>query len=216
MELLTPQRKERLLHHINFRTRHLSVVIENIFQPHNTSAVIRSCDCFGVQDLHVIECRNIYKVNPDIVLGANRWINIHKQPNGENATSDCLKNLKNLGYKIVTTSPHIDSYTPETLPLDQKIALVFGAEVEGVTAEAQDMADYTLQIPMVGFTESLNISVSAAICMYRLSERIRNSDLDWRLSEREKTEILISWAKTNLRKAETIERAYFAGLNKAQ
>ncbi|MEI6576931.1 MAG: RNA methyltransferase [Bacteroidota bacterium] len=215
LELLTPRRKELLLEKIAHRTRYLSVVVENIFQPHNTSAVIRSCDCFGVQDLHVIENKNTYKVNPDIVLGANRWINISQYPNAEDTTRQCILGLKNKGYKIVATTPHLDSFTPETLPVDHKIALVFGAEVEGISRDVSELADYSLRIPMVGFTESLNISVSAAICLYSMSQRIRNDEINWRLDAREQAEVLIKWAKINLRRPEIIENAYFSDRNKA-
>jgi len=214
LQLLTDARKQRLLDHIRFRTRHLTMVVENVYQPHNASAVIRSCDCFGIQDLHIIENKNPYRINPDIVLGANRWVDVHKYPDGPLATKDCLEGLKSAGYKIVATTPHLDSYTPEDLPLGEKVALVFGAELEGISPEVNLHADYFLRIPMVGFTESLNVSVSAAICLYTLATRLRNSDLNWQLSPHEHAEILIQWAKVNLNKPEVIEKSYFSGLNK--
>lgn len=214
LTLLTEQRKQRLLDHIRYRTRHLTVVIENLYQPHNASAVIRSCDCFGIQDLHIIENKNPYRVNPNIVLGSNRWINIEKHPNGPLTTKHCLDGLKMYGYKIVATTPHIDSYTPENLPLDDKIALVLGAELEGISQEVNNNADYFLRIPMVGFTESLNVSVSAAICLYTLSNRLRSSAINWQLSPREQALTLIQWAKTNLNKPDIIERTFFGSNDK--
>lgn len=214
LTLLTEPRKQRLLDHIRHRTRHLTVVIENIYQPHNASAIIRSCDCFGIQDLHIIENKNPYRVNPNVVLGSNRWINIIIHPSAPLTTNKCLEGLKKDGYKIVATTPHIDSFTPESLPIDDKIALVLGAELEGISPEVNNNADYFLRIPMVGFTESLNVSVSAAICLYTISNRLRNSTVKWQLSPREQALTLIQWAKVNLNKPDIIEKSFFAGFDK--
>lgn len=198
------------------RTRYLTIVLEDIYQPHNASAVLRSCDCFGIQDVHIIENRYRYEVNPDVALGSSNWLSLYKYGSDADNTGSCLASLKRSGYRIVATSPHEDDFTPETLPLDQKTALVFGTELEGLTGNAKDMADAFVRIPMYGFTESLNISVSAALLLFTLSERLRRSDADWHLSEAERTEIMLQWARSTLKKADAIEREFFRKIEKGE
>lgn len=190
------------------RTRHLTIILEDIYQPHNASAVLRSCDCFGIQDVHIIENMNKYEVNPDVALGSAKWLSLMKYNTETNNTTTCLVSLKNKGYKIVATSPHKDNFTPETLPLDPKVALVFGTELAGLTDDAMELADAYVRIPMCGFTESLNISVSAALLLFTLSERLRKSNVNWRLSEEEKIEIMLQWARSVVKKSDAIEREF--------
>lgn len=207
-EFVTESRNQRFNEIINYRTRYCTVVLENIFQSHNISAVLRSCECFGIQDVHVIENENTFKTHPDIALGSDKWIHIRKYKS-VNATTKCLSDLKKSGYKIVATSPHIESYDLETLPLDKKVALVFGTEMEGITPAVDALTDYYVKIPMVGFTESLNISVSAGVCLYAVSERIRKSDIKWQLTEPERIDILINWMKKTIKKPEILEKNFF-------
>jgi tRNA (guanosine-2'-O-)-methyltransferase len=190
------------------RTRHLTIILEDIYQPHNASAVLRSCDCFGIQDVHIIENMNKYEVNPDVALGSAKWLSLMKYNTETNNTNSCLISLKNKGYKIVATSPHKDDFTPETLNLDQKVALVFGTELAGLTDNAMELADEYVRIPMYGFTESLNISVSAALLLFALSERLRKSNVNWRLSEEEKIEIMLQWARSVIKKSDVMEREF--------
>jgi len=201
---------------IQYRSRHLTIVLEDIYQPHNASAVLRTCDCFGIQDVHIIENMNIYEVNPDVALGSSKWLSLIKYNKETNNTSSCLNSLKNKGYKIVATSPHKDDFTPETLPLEQKTALVFGTELEGLTDNAKEMADAYVRIPMYGFTESLNISVSAALLLFTLSERLRKSAIEWHLSEEEKTNIMLQWARNVVKRSETVEREFFRKIEKGE
>jgi tRNA (guanosine-2'-O-)-methyltransferase len=190
------------------RTRHITVVLEDIFQPHNASAVLRTCDCFGIQDVHIIENNNIYEVNPDVALGSSKWLSLYKYPPAENNTRNCLQQLKDAGYHLIATSPHKKDHTPEDLPLDQKIALVFGTELEGLTSDVIEMADGFVKIPMYGFTESLNISVSAALLVRTITERLRNSKIPWQLSETESLDIRIAWAKNVVKKADLLEKEF--------
>ncbi|MFH1160637.1 MAG: RNA methyltransferase [bacterium] len=183
------------------RTRYITVVLEDIFQPHNASAVLRSCDCFGIQDVHIIENRYRYEVNPNVALGSVKWLNLLKYGSSAHNTATCLTHLKENEYCIVATSPHKDDFTPATFPLDQKFALLFGTEKEGLTEEALGMADRFIKIPMFGFTESLNISVSAAIFLHALTNRLHRSDLHWQLSEEEQTEVLLRWASATVKKS---------------
>jgi tRNA (guanosine-2'-O-)-methyltransferase len=201
---------------IQYRSRHLTIVLEDIFQPHNASAVLRSCDCFGIQDVHIIENMNKYEVNPDVALGSSKWLSLIKYNKEINNTSSCLSSLKKQGYKIVATSPHKDDFTPESLPLDKKTALVFGTELEGLTDNAKEIADAYVRIPMYGFTESLNISVSAALLLFTLSERLRKSDINWQLSEEEKTDTLLQWARNVVKRSDAIEREFFRKIEKRE
>jgi tRNA (guanosine-2'-O-)-methyltransferase len=204
LPLISENKQNKFNEFIKSRTRYLTIVLEDIFQPHNASAVLRSCDCFGIQDVHIIENQNQYEVNPDVALGSAKWLTLKKYNQKENNTHDCLHALKNKGYRIVATTPHQDDFSPDALPLDQPTALLFGTELEGLTPEALKMADSFVRIPMVGFTESLNISVSAAILLYVLSGRIRQSDMPWQLPQEEILDIHIQWAASVVKKPELI------------
>jgi tRNA (guanosine-2'-O-)-methyltransferase len=194
------------------RTRHITIVLEDIYQPHNASAVLRSCDCFGIQDVHIIENENTYEVNPDVALGASKWLSLFKYNKEKNNTFNCLNTLKERGYRIVAATPHINDFAPDNLPIDTPFALVFGTELNGLTAEALAMADSFIRIPMYGFTESLNISVSAALLLYALTERLRKSGISWQLSEEEKTDIRLLWVKSVIKKADLIEKDFIKKL----
>jgi len=201
LEFISAERKKKFLHCIQYRTRYMTIVLEDLYQPHNASAVLRTCDCFGIQDVHIIENRNRYEVNPDVALGSSKWLSLKKY-NGTNFNSIiCLDELKTKGYRLIATTPHEKGYTPETLPLDKKFALVFGTELDGLSKAAMEQCEDWIQIPMVGFTESLNISVSAAIFIHSLSERLRNTSNDWPLSEQDKTDILLQWTLTTIKKS---------------
>lgn len=190
------------------RTRYLTVVVEDIYQPHNASAVVRSCDCFGIQEMHVIENKNSYKINPDVVLGASKWVDIVKHKNAINNTQHSLQALKDQGYKIIATTPHKDDIDLEDFNITDKTAILFGNEPDGLSEEALSMADGYLKVPMYGFTESLNISVCAAICLHHLTLQLRSSDLPWRLTEEEKTALKFQWAKSIIRKSELLEKDF--------
>jgi tRNA (guanosine-2'-O-)-methyltransferase len=159
----------------------------------------------GVQDIHVIENSYKFETHPDIVLGANKWLNIFQYNVPEaNNTLKAIENLRNEGYKIVATTPHKNDFSLEKLPIDSKIALFFGTEQTGLSEDVVEQADYFMQIPMYGFTESYNISVSAAISMYELMKRIRQSPVKWRLSEDERVDILLEWFTRSIRMSEQI------------
>ncbi len=211
-QFISENKKNLIETNILNRTKHLTVVLENIYQPHNASAVLRTCDCFGIQDVHIIENSNQYNVNPDVALGSSKWLNLIKYNKQENNTKDCLNALKNKGYKIVATSPHENDYNISDFPIDSKLALVFGTELQGLSEIALNMADSFVKIPMYGFTESFNISVSAAICLYQLSENLRNSNINWKLSEEEILDTKIDWVRSILKKPELIEEEYLTRL----
>lgn len=193
---------------IQYRTKHITVVLEDIFQSHNASAVLRSCDCFGIQDIHIIENRNAYNLNPDVELGSAKWLNLKKYNQHKNNTIDTFNFLRKEGYRIVATSPHRNDQLLEDLKVDQKIALVFGTELEGLSEIAMENADEFVQIPMYGFTESFNISVSAAIILANLTYKMRKSKIKWQLNDFEKAEVLVSWARSVVKDHALLERNY--------
>lgn len=193
------------------RTRFLTVVLEDIFQPHNASAVVRTCDCFGIQDIHVIENKNKYKVSEDVTLGSAQWVNILKHnKKGVDNTLECYRALKEKGYKIIATTPHTNDIALEDFQMDSKTALVFGSEQNGISEIAKEHADGFIKIPMVGFTESLNISVCAAICIHQLTIKMRELPSEvWQLSQEEKETIYLKWIKGVVRKADLLEKEFY-------
>jgi tRNA (guanosine-2'-O-)-methyltransferase len=206
----TENRLKRFEDVLQYRTRHLTVVLEDIYQPHNAAAVLRSCDCFGIQDVHVIENQNKFEANPDVELGSAKWITLYKHNSKQENTADCIASLKKKGYKIVVTSPHKNDCSIEELDITPKTALFFGTEMRGATPVAFEQADAFVKIPMVGFTESLNISVSAAVTLYTLVTRLKSSSVDWRLSEQEELEIRLQWLKNSIPKADLLEKDFLA------
>ena len=208
------ERRQNRLHEVlNERTRHMKIVLEDVYQAHNASAVLRSCDCFGIQDVHFIENRNRYKISEDVAMGASQWLSIYRHSVEEKNTKSCLQELKNKGYRIVATTPHKDDKTLQDLDINTPFALVFGTEIDGITEEAKEMADEFVKIPMYGFTESFNISVCAALCMYELSTRIRGEKINYKLTETEKEEIYLEWLKVSINKSELIVKEYLSKKN---
>lgn len=211
---ITERRRQKMLEVLNRRTRHLCVVLENIYQTQNASAVLRSCECFGIQDVHVIENQNPFDIHPDIALGADKWLSIHAHTGPGSASALCLNSLKQKGYRIVATSPHRDDCSLEQLDISQPLALVFGTELRGLSQEATALADAYLRIPMVGFTESFNISVAAGISLFHLSGRIRKEVPDWGLTQEEKQTLLLKWIKNSLKNPEQLIRHYLQSQTK--
>lgn len=212
MSFVTDERKKRFSDIIQYRTRHITVVIEDIYQSHNASAVLRTCDLTGIQDVHIIENKNEYEVNPEVALGSSKWLNLYKYNELENNTALAYQKLRDKGYKIVATTPHKDAKDLDSLPLDNKVALVFGTELTGLSNLAIESADEYLRIPMHGFTESYNISVSAALCLFTLTQRLRKSEVQWQLSKDDIDDILLTWSRNSVSRHETIERHFINNL----
>ncbi len=190
---------------LSYRTRYITVVLEDIYQPHNASAVLRTCDIFGIQDVHIIENRNKYTINPQVAVGAFKWLNLIKYNRLENNTLEAIKKLKSEGYRIVATTPHTNDTELSDFDLSKgKVALLFGSELPGLTDIALQNADEFLKIEMFGFTESFNISVSVAIILHHLVNKLHKSALNWQLTENEKQEILLQWLKKSVKKADEI------------
>lgn len=213
MEFLKPMvnenRLELLEKILKQRTRYITVVLEDIFQPHNASAVLRTCDCFGIQDVHIIENRNRYELNPEVELGAAQWLTLHRHNKEENNTKSTITELRQNGYRIVAATPHTrDGSVGDFELAHEKTAIMLGTEMQGLSKEALDMADEFIEIPMVGFTESLNISVSAAIILYDLNLKLRSSNLDWSLKDSEKEAIRLQWVRNSIKNIQVIERGF--------
>lgn len=205
---LTDERKAKMERILKERTRYLTLVLEDIFQPHNASAVLRTADALGIQDVHIVEKNNTYKVNPDVALGSAQWLSL-KTWRGEQGLGDCYRSLKARGYRVVATTPHTRARSLDELALeDGKIALVFGTELTGLSPEALQEADEYVYIPMHGFVESFNISVTAALCMHHLGHKLRSGSLDWRLSAGDYDEIWLSWLRASIKSAPALERRF--------
>ena len=203
--ILTDNRKERFLNVLNNRTNHFTIAVEDIFQMHNTSAVMRSCEVFGIQELNVIEQRYGKSIDKEIAMGAQKWVDI----NAFDSISGCVDSLKAKGYQIIATTPHENDCLLEDFDIYKPSALFFGTERDGLSEEILQKADGFLKIPMVGFTESLNISVSAAIIIQNLMNRLRNSDINWQLSEEEILKKRLQWARSSIKDIKRIEARYY-------
>ena len=187
------------------RTDYINVVIENLYKEHNASAVLRTCDCYGIKKLHVIENENEYKVNRDIALGAGKWVDIENHSVGTPPSLECIKKLKDKGYKIVATTPHTEDFDIYDLPIDAPIAFFFGTEFSGLSSEVLSQCDMKVKVPMYGFTESFNISVSAAILLSAIRKRLSDSEIKWKLSHDAQIKLKIAWCIKNLSRGKEIE-----------
>ncbi len=212
---ITESRKKAFDKVISLRTRYITVVLEDIFQTHNASAVIRTCDCFGIQDVHMIENRNRFTVNAEIALGAEKWLTLKTYRAQSHNTLSVIQSLKKEGYRIIATTPHKKSITLNDVDLNAgKIALLFGTELNGLSEEALLNADEYLKVPMYGFTESLNISVTVAIIIHTLIERLRTSGINWKLTDDERNEIMLAWLKRSVKNSDLIEKQYLVKRHK--
>ena len=201
---LTENRKEGFLRVLKNRTKHFTVAMEDVFQLHNTSAVMRSCEVFGIQELNVIEQKFGKSIDKEIAMGAEKWVDINRF----SSIQDCITNLKGKGYQIIATTPHNDSCLLHEFDITKPSALFFGTERDGLSEEVMQQADGFLKIPMVGYTESLNISVSAAIIIQDVTNRLRQSDIHWQLTDEEVLEKRLDWTRKSIKDIEFIEKKF--------
>ena len=191
------------------RTRFITVVLEDIYQPQNASAVLRTCDCFGIQDVHIIENKNVFELNKDVVLGSAQWLTLYNYNKKEDNSAHAIENLKKKGYKIVATSPHADDNLLSDFNIQSgKTAFVFGTEKSGISETVKEMADEFVKVPMFGFTESFNISVSAALILHSTTEKLRNSKTHYGLTENEKADLLLQWLRNTIKKVSLLEKKF--------
>ena len=202
-QFLTDERREVLRRTVSQRTHYMRILTENTFHPQNASAIMRHCDAFGIQQIHTVEDRCKFDPSVNIVRGTQKWVDVEHHA----STAEALAALKAEGYRIVATTPHRCSATPETFDVTKgKFALVFGTEHAGISEEVIAAADDFLMIPMCGMVESLNVSASAAILIYMLSERVRQSVDGWQLTDSESLKLLTRWTISSVKDFEGILR----------
>lgn len=211
-QFITDHKRDFMERVLSMRTRYVTMVLEDIYQSQNTSAVIRTCECMGLQDVHVIEMQSAWTTNKLVLKGSNKWLDIirYKEKKSNN-TEACFTSLRSKGYRIAVTDP-AGGVSIEEMPLDKPVAIVMGNERHGSSPYALANADLSVTIPMTGFTESMNISVSAAICLHTTLSRLRRSDLAWSLTEGEKESLRLQWYKKAVRNAEVIEREFLRSI----
>lgn len=161
---MTPERKQKLISVVNKRQNDITVVLENVFDPHNISAVMRTCDAVGVQDVYVLNTKipKHKKWGAKSSSSAAKWLTIHQYENAE----ECFSSLRKHYSTILTTHLSTDAVSLHEIDLTKSIALVFGNEHEGVSEEIKKLADGNFIIPQVGIIRSLNISVACAVTLY--------------------------------------------------
>lgn len=197
---LTENRRNRFNQVLKQRTKHFTVATEDVYQLHNTSAVIRSCDVFGIQEVNIVEEINSKRIDREIAMGAQKWVDLNRY----HTVKSCISDLKQKGYQIVATTPHAEGCDLIDFDISKKSCFFFGRETEGLSQQVLDEADCFLKIPMVGFTESLNISVSAAIILQHVTAQLRKSTITWQLTEQELIEKRFDWLKKTLKNYDTI------------
>lgn len=209
-DCLLPRRVDLFDKVLNERTQYITVALEDIYQPQNASAVLRSCDCLGIQDVHIIEENNQYKTDPEVAMGSSKWLNLINYRDEQKPTLAAINKLKKENYRIVATSPHENDTNLEDFDISKgKIALFFGTELTGLSDTVIDNADEFLRIPMAGFTESFNISVSVAIILHHLTWKLRNSEIDWKLDESTKESLKLQWLRKSIKKVKLIEDKFY-------
>ena len=201
---ITEERKQRFSEIISQRTNHFTVAMEDVFQMHNTSAVVRTCEVFGVQQAHSIEGRYGKRLDEKIAMGAQKWVDVFRYDD----TQKCIDTLREKGYQIVATTPHKDAYLLNDFDISKKSAFFFGTEKEGLSQKVLAQADTYLKIPMVGFTESLNISVAVAIVLQQLTDKLRRSNIKWQLTDEERYNVLEQWTKISVRNVNDVIKRY--------
>nr|HMQ45659.1 RNA methyltransferase [Mariniflexile sp.] len=139
---LTHSRKEKFAKVLAQRTKHFTVAVEDVYQLHNTSAVIRSCDVFGLQEVNIIEARNSKRIDREIAMGAQKWVDLNRFQ----SATDCIAHLKQKGYQLIATTPHANDCMLADFDVSKKSCFFFGSETEGLSEEVLKNADGFLKI----------------------------------------------------------------------
>ena len=169
--MVLERRRERLLEVINSRIGSVTLLLDELFDPHNRAAIVRSCDAFGVQELHTVQSADEFSVSSIVAAGSERWVDVLRHASPEVATQYLLER----GFELVETHPK-GELTPEELAALPRVALILGNEHRGVDAALSRAATRRVRIPMRGFVESLNVSVCAAVLLQSMT-RARAGDL---------------------------------------
>jgi tRNA (guanosine-2'-O-)-methyltransferase len=201
---VSPRRRRRIEAVLAERTRLLTVVLEDVYQPHNASAVLRSCECFGVQDVHAVESTNPYEINDDIALGAAKWLTIRRHQD----LGSCLSVLRAQAFRLVATTPHRADCTLDQLRVVGPTAFLLGTEEAGLSPEALAAADVRVRLPIFGFTESFNVSVCAALVLHDAVCKLRASGAAWKLPPTAAQALRLTWYRRSIRSVELIEERF--------
>lgn len=207
-QYISEERYQRIFDVSAQRTEHLTIIVENLYQSHNMSAVLRTAECLGIQNVHIIENKFQYQISKEVSMGSDKWLSLHRYNKNEDNTIECLKKVKELGYKIVATLPAENDQMLDEINIEQPTAFLFGTELLGLSPNAIKMADEYVKIPMYGFTESYNISVSVALTMMNTVQRLRKSNIQWQLSENKLNQLRLDWIKKSIRDVEGILKRY--------
>lgn len=205
---ISAHRLQKIKNVLAQRTRHLTVVLENLYHPENGNAVMRSVECFGLQEMYVVQEKYDWKYSLKIARGAAKWTDVHAYGTEEGGAVACYRQLRERGYQLVATDPQPGSCTAQNLDISRPVALIFGTESTGVAPETLAMADARIHIPMVGFTESFNISVSAGILLAQLRQRLEVEVPNWQLPEADQMSIYADWLVKSVRHADALLRAF--------
>lgn len=207
-------KKEFIEQVLSQRTRYLVVALEDIYQSQNASAVIRTCECMGLQDVAIIENKSKFVYNRRVLKGSEKWMTFHRfrDQNREN-TASAFEYLRSSGYRILAADPGIEAQSMEEVSLEEgPIAVVFGNELHGLSAYAKASADGLIRVPMYGFTESMNISVSVAMVLQSLLFRLRQSEVNYRLTADEIDALRLNWYKKIVRRSDILEREFLRSI----
>lgn len=208
-EFLLPRKIELFDQVLAQRTQYITIALEDIYQPQNASAVLRTCDCLGIQDVHIIEDRNEYRTDREVALGSSKWLNLIQYRNSETPTLDAIRHLKASGYRIIATTPHQDDILLDDLDIEKgKMAIFFGTELTGLSQTVLDQADEFVKIPMMGFTESFNISVSAAISLHHITHKLRKSTINWQLDPESINQVKLDWLRKSIKSSKKLEQKF--------
>lgn len=210
-EHMTEKRRIRFEEVLNYRTRHFTLAVEDVYQERNASAIVRTADCFGIQDVHIIENHNPYQLSTGIAKGSEKWVNVYIHDRKQNNSLECIRHLREKGYRVMATTPHTRDLVVQDYDISQKTAIFLGGEKEGLSPTVMDHADGFLRIPLFGFTESFNISVAGALILQDLTRRLHHSGIDWKLTEEEKHELRLDWTIRTVASARELIKKYLEG-----
>ena len=201
---MLPERLQRLEGIVEKRTRHLTILLEGVHDAHNIAACIRTCDAFGLQDLHIIPAATKpLKMSRLVASGADRWLTLHLHPDLQHAHDA----LKAQDYRVAITDLHSSTkrHRPADIELKERLCIAFGNERDGISPALRELADECVYIPMSGFVESLNISVAVGVAVSRIRERLETHPPErWLLSDLERHTLLDEWILGDVPHAESV------------
>ena len=203
--MLTDERWALLQQKIKQRTNYMTIVAQDTYHAHNASAIIRTCECMGVQTIGVISNYHHFLLSNDIARGASKWLTINTYAGQKDNTPAAFDDLHAKGYRIVATSPHVDAVSPAEFDVESgPFAVVFGSEKRGLNDYALTHADAFIKLPMVGFTESLNLSVSVGMVVSRLREKMEQKGVGIGLDADEEQRVLLDWMIASIRNGKEV------------